>query len=156
RVITDAIHDLPADLGPDLAASAEETLVEHAAHHQPRELKRLGQRILDVVAPDIAEAEEGRRLGDEERRAREKASLRFRDLGDGRTRISGTLPTTVAQRLIHYLQAYTSPRKRLDTPSPGGAGYSTNSGVPQHRAYAEAFAALLELLDPDRLPEHGG
>jgi hypothetical protein len=28
--------------------------------------------------------------------------------------------------------------------------------VPQHRAYAHAFAALLEHLDPDGLPEHGG
>ncbi|WP_408898897.1 DUF222 domain-containing protein [Nocardioides sp. R1-1] len=123
--------------------------MEYAAAHPPRELRRLGRRILEVVAPEVAEAEEGRRLADEERRAREKASLRLRDLGDGRTRIWGTLPTPVAERLEHYLQAFTSPRHRGHD-SPG------SERVPQHRAYAHAFEALLELLDPDRLPEHGG
>lgn len=158
RVIVEAVEELPAELGPTLAADAEQTLVGYAAHHPPRDLRRLGRRILEVVAPEVAEAEEGRRLEDEERRAREKASLRFRDLGDGRTRITGVLPTSVAERLKHYLQAFTSPRQRLDTPAARDSGHSRSSGerVPQHRAYAQAFAALLELLDPDRLPEHGG
>lgn len=170
RVITTAIDDLPTDLGPAVAASAEETLIAYAAHHPPRDLQRLGRRILDVIAPEVAEAEDGKRLEDEERRAREKASLRFRDLGDGTTRISGRLPTTVAQRLRTYLQAYTSPRQGQNTPTTdtgtstgetgtgtgAGTGTSTGERVPQHRAYAHAFAALLETLDPDRLPEHGG
>lgn len=149
RVIVGAVEDLPADLGPELAIEAEQTLVRYAAAHPPRELKRLGRRILEVVAPDVAEAEEGRRLEDEERRARETASLRFRDLGDGRTRIWGTLPTPVAERLKHYLQAFTSPRQR-------GNDATSSERVPQHRAYAQAFAALVELLDPDGLPDHGG
>lgn len=149
RVIVEAVDELPSELGPSLAAEAERTLVGYAAHHPPRELKRLGRRILDVVAPEAAEAEEGRRLEEEERRAREKASLRFRDLGDGRTRITGVVPTSVAERLKHYLQAFTSPRQRRGDPP-------RDERVPQHRAYAHAFAALLELLDPDGLPEHGG
>ncbi|GAA4094072.1 HNH endonuclease signature motif containing protein [Nocardioides kongjuensis] len=152
QVILAAVDDLPAGLGPDLAGQAEQTLVAYAAHHPPRELRRLGRRILEVVAPEVAEAEEGRRLEDEERRAREKASLRFRDLGDGRTRITGVLPTSVAERLKHYLQAFTSPRQRRAD----GAGVGREDRVPQHRAHARAFAALLELLDPDGLPEHGG
>ncbi|TQK69668.1 HNH endonuclease signature motif containing protein [Nocardioides sp. SLBN-35] len=149
RVIVEAVEELPAELGPVLAAEAEQTLVGYAAHHPPRELKRLGRRILEVVAPEVAEAEEGRRLEEEERRAREKASLRFRDLGEGRTRITGVLPTSVAERWKHYLQAFTSPRQR-------GGDAAREERVPQHRAYAQAFAALLELLDPARLPEHGG
>ncbi|WGX96590.1 HNH endonuclease signature motif containing protein [Nocardioides sp. L-11A] len=161
RVITAAVDELPTDLGPAVAASAEETLVGYAAHHPPRDLKRLGRRILEVVAPDIAEDEDGRRLEDEERRAREKASLRFRDLGDGRTRISGVLPTPVAQRLRHYLHAYTNPRNpHSASHGPGDtghpAGHPPGERVPQHRAYAHALAALLEALDPDQLPEHGG
>ncbi|MCR1782110.1 HNH endonuclease [Nocardioides carbamazepini] len=155
RVITTAVDELPTDLGPELAAEAEATLIGYAAHHPPRDLKRLGQRILEVVAPDIAEAEDGRRLEDEERRARQKASLRFRDLGDGRTRITGTLPTPVTQRLQHYLHAYTSPR-RLHRGSTNGETGDIGERMPQHRAYAHALTALLEALDPDQLPEHGG
>lgn len=146
RAIVAGVEALPAELGQELAAQAEASLVGYAEAHRPTELRRLARRILEVVAPEIADAEEGKRLEAEERQAREKASLKFRDLGDGRTRIWGLLPTAVAERLKLYLQAYTSPRQ-------DGAG---DERVPQHRAYAWALAALLELLDPDRLPEHGG
>jgi len=153
RVITRAVEELPAGLGPELAAQAEATLVGYAAHHSPRELKRLGRRILEVVAPEVVEVEEGRRLEDEERRARERASLRFQELGDGRTRIAGVLPTPVTQRLEQYLQAFTSPRRPgREAPEVGCRG----ERLSQHRAYAHAFASLLERLDPARLPEHGG
>ncbi|MBM7515170.1 HNH endonuclease signature motif containing protein [Nocardioides nitrophenolicus] len=157
RVIARAVAELPAGLGPELATRAEATLVGYAAHHSPRELKRLGRRILEVVAPEVVEAEEGRRLEDEERRARETASLRFHDLGDGRTRVAGVLPTPVTQRLEHYLQAFTSPRRPgRDGPGDGPGVGSGVERLPRHRAYADAFAALLERLDPARLPEHGG
>ncbi|WP_344111036.1 HNH endonuclease signature motif containing protein [Nocardioides humi] len=159
RVITASLEALPAHLGPTLACEAEQTLVGYAAHHPPRELRHLGRRILEVVAPEVAEAEESRRLEDEERRAREKSSLRFRDLGDGRARIAGILPTSVTERLKTYLQAYTSPRHHSHS-CPGEPAGTPSGGpferMPQHRAYARAFAALLENLDPDGLPEHGG
>lgn len=144
RVIVAGVEALPAELGPELAAEAEATLVRYAEQYRPRELRRLARRILDVVAPAIAEAEEATRLEAEEQAAREKQSLQFRDLGDGRTRIWGTLPTAVAERLRHYLHAWTSPRK------------GRRERGRQARAYAEALAALLEALDPDQMPEQGG
>lgn len=146
RAIVAGVEALPEELGRELAAQAEASLVGYARVHRPAELRRLARRIVEVVAPEIAEAEEGKRLEAEERRAREQASLRFRDLGDGRTRFWGVLPTAVGERLRLYLQAYTSPRQEA-------AG---SERLPQHRAQAQALAALLELLDPDRLPEHGG
>lgn len=158
RVIVAGLAALPADVGAELVAQAEATLVGYAADFGPRELRRLARHILDVVAPEMAEAEAGRQLEDEERAAREKASLTFRDLGDGRTKIHGVLPTSVAERLKAYLQAFSSPRRASrdgshDSTTGGSAG---EERVPQHRAYAWALAALLELLDPSRLPEHGG
>lgn len=144
RAIVAGVEALPAELGPELAAEAEATLVRYAEQYRPRELRRLARRILDVVAPEIAEQAEGERLEAEERRAREKASLQFRDLGDGRTRVWGTLPTAVAERLKHYLHAWTSPRK------------GRRERGRQARAYAEALAALLEALDPDQMPDQGG
>lgn len=144
RVIVAGVEALPASLGPEVAADAEATLVGYAASYRPRELRRLARRILDVVAPEIAEAEEAGRLEAEEQRARERSSLQLRDLGDGRTRIWGTLPTAVGERLRHYLHAWTSPRK------------GRRERGRQARAYAEALAALLEAIDPDRMPDQGG
>lgn len=146
RAIAAGLEALPTELGPELAAQAEATLVGYAEAHRPTELRRLARRIVEVVAPEIAEAEEGKRLEAEERRAQEKVSVKFRDLGDGTTRYWGVLPTPSASRWKTYLQADTSPRK---------AG-SVGERVPQHRAYGRAFLALLEALDPDQLPEHGG
>ncbi|GAA3666903.1 hypothetical protein GCM10022237_28630 [Nocardioides ginsengisoli] len=148
RVVAAALDDLPAHLGRDAHAAAEATMVRHCAEFGPRELRLLGRRLVEVAAPEIAEAEDGKRLEAEERRARETASLRFRDLGHGRTRVSGTLPTSLTQRLQHYLQAWTSPRR------PGVA--DEGEWAPQHRAYADAFGQLLEAIDPDGLPQHGG
>ena len=143
HAIVNGIAELPTTLGPELTAQAEETLVGYAEHHRPGELRRLARRILDVVAPEISEAEDAKALEAEERRANEKASLRFQDIGGGRTRIWGSIPTPTARRLQTYLEAWTSPRQ-------------SGEPMPQHRAYAHALGALLEHLDPDRLPEHGG
>ncbi len=165
RVICDALDDLAGSdaVGPDLLHQAEQTLVGHAAVHRPGELRHLGRRLLHVLAPETAEAEEARKLADEEREARKKAKLQFRPLGDGTTRISGLLPDPVAARLKTYLDAFTSPRRqhangrdRHGGQDPGPFGIQDGDRIPQARKYAEAFAALLEHLDPANLPEHGG
>lgn len=160
RAIVAGVAALPASLGEELAAEAEATLVVYAASYRPRELRRLARRILDVVAPEIAEAEEARRLEAEERAAREKESLRYRDNPDGTSDVWWRCPTAVRRRLWTYLQAITSPRQQRTSggnPAPTDpAGRSGEDRVPRRKAYAAALAALLELLDPDGLPEHGG
>lgn len=157
HIILNGLDDLPGDVDDAVAAAAEHELVGYCADFRPRELRRLTRRLLEVLDPDGAEAAEGSRLEAEERRARERASLRFRDLGNGRTRLWGVLPTPVAQRFEHYLQAYTSPRRRPDeATSPTDAPLVDGRRVPRHRAYAHALAALLENIDPDGLPLHGG
>lgn len=178
RVLTAVLEDLPAHLGQQVATDAETTLVAFCEHFRPSELRRLARRLLEVVAPEVAEAEEAKRLEEEERRALAEAFLKFQDLGSGLTRFWGALPTAVAERLKRYLQAYASPRRTkksggtcgpdsagpADSPAPSPADPDTGTTpaagvgkrVPAHKAHARAFAALLELLDPDRLPEHGG
>ena len=169
RVVTAVLEDLPTHLGQQVATDAETTLVAFCEHFRPSELRRLARRLLEVVAPEVAEAEEAKRLEEEERRALAEAFLKFQDLGTGLTRFWGALPTAVAERLKRYLQAYSSPRRTkknggpcgpVDSPDPADTGTTPTADgterVPAHRAHARAFAALLELLDPDRLPEHGG
>jgi hypothetical protein len=172
RAIAKALGDLPTRgpeaVDPATIENAEKHLIHLAAEFPPRVLVRLGRKVLEVVAPDVAEAHEARRLEDEERTARESTSLHSRRLGDGSTRISIKVPDAVADRLATYLDAFTSPRHdrndgSTDTNTPPGVlgvvpGKLINDGdkVPAHRLRGHAFAALLEHLDPTKLPEHGG
>jgi len=150
RVVVAALDALPDDLDPDLLADAEIQLVAYCNEFNPSELRRLGRRILDVVAPDIAEAHEAKLLEQEEQRAREKTSLRRKRLGDGTTRTTILHPDADADRLLTYLDAFTSPRKHDDAFS------GEEDRIPHHRKLGQAFGALLEHLDPTKLPHHGG
>ncbi|WP_240617298.1 HNH endonuclease signature motif containing protein [Nocardioides speluncae] len=143
RVIARALDELPGDLDPDLLVQAEEHLVEAAQEYRPDQLRLLGRRILDVIAPEVGEAEEAKQLAREEELAWESRSLTLARRGDGATRLSGLLPDAAATRLATYLDAFTSPRQHTAV-------------VPQHRARGQAFIALLEHLDPAKLPAHGG
>ncbi len=150
RVIVTALDALPDDLDPTLLAKAETQLVAYCADFSPAELRRLGRHILHVVAPDIAEAHQARLLEQEEQRAREKTSLRSRLIGDGLARTTIVHPELDRTRLLTYLEAFASPRKSSD------AITGEEDRIPYHRRLGQAFGALLEHLDPARLPDHGG
>ncbi len=150
--IVRALDDLPDGLDPDLVARAEQALVSHATEFAPKELRCLGRRILDLLAPEVGEEQERRRLEGEERHARKKTSLTTHTHGDGTTTIKIRVPDSISDRLTTYLHAWTNPR-RLDgrpgrTDAMSEAPYSTRLG--------HAFCALLEHLDPANLPVHGG
>jgi hypothetical protein len=148
RVIVHALDDLPAqEVGRETRARAEEVMVGYAAEYGPRELRRLGRRIVEVAAPDACDAAEGKALEREERRAALLTSLTLHRLGDGSTRISGRLADAVADRLRTYLEAFTSPRHR---------GLGEGDRLPPRRRMGDAFGAFLEAADPTRMPLHGG
>ncbi|NGN94212.1 DUF222 domain-containing protein [Nocardioides sp. KC13] len=150
HVIVAALDDLPSDLDPDIKTRAEETLVGYAAQFDPTQLRRLGRRILDVIAPEIAEAEEARRLAAEEAHARRKTRLSMHRLGDGTTRITAIVPDAAADRLATNLEAFASPRRE------DGTHTDTGDYLPYDRRLGRALCQLLETLDPGRLPIHGG
>ncbi len=147
RVIVHALDELPEDLAADVVARAEEHLVAEAAHFGPRELRMLGRRVLEVVAPEIAEEHEARQLAKEEQHAWRRTSLVSTRLGDGTTRIVLKLPDASAARLHTYLEAFTSPRH---------AGVGEGDRVPIDVRRGQAFCTLLETWDSRRLPVHGG
>lgn len=152
-VIARALDELPADeVDAEVLTRAEAHLVAEAAHHGPRELRVLGRRILEVVAPDLCEDQEGRALEAEERRARETTSLTTTRLGDGSTRIVIKVPDAVAGRLRTYLEAFTSPRRHATA----GLGAAEGDRIPAHRKLGLAFSSFLEAVDPRRMPVHGG
>ncbi|HET7194084.1 MAG TPA: DUF222 domain-containing protein [Nocardioides sp.] len=143
RVIGKALDNLPADLDPDLRIRTEQHLVAEAAHFCPRDLRVLGRRVLEVLAPDVAEAHEARLLEKEEQAAWDHASITHRRLGNGLSRATVALPDAVMDRWLTQLHAFTSPRRNQD------AG-------PYPRRLAHAFTALLERIPDDWLPQHGG
>ncbi|WP_248579565.1 HNH endonuclease signature motif containing protein [Nocardioides sp. InS609-2] len=144
EVIAKALDDLPTDLDPEVLARAESHLVEQAGDYGPRELRILGRRVLEVVAPEIGEDHELRLLQAEEALAHKLTRLITRRRGDGTTDIHARVPDAVADRLTTYLHAYTNPRHHDGEKTP----YDVRLG--------HAFCALLEHTDPHRLPVHGG
>jgi len=156
-VIVRALDRLGPDIRrPELASRAEEVLVGYCADYQPKVLKRLGDRILELIEPDVYEDQERQRLEAELKRAERETSLHLRDRGDGTCDLQARLPSTIGKRLKTYLEAFTSPRHDYSNTGIGLIDAATGAKVPHDRLLGEAFCNLLESIDPDRLPLHGG
>jgi len=147
RVIVDVLDALPKGLGDDLRAKAEAFLLDKAAELGPRALRVLGGRVLEHLAPEMAEEAEYRRLLEQERRAEAATKLFFRPRGDGSTDVNARVPDHVANRLRTYLDGYTSPRN---------ARLGDVDELPLSRRRGEAFCAMLENLPSVGLPRQGG
>ncbi len=112
QVIARTLDDLPSEVPEEVMALAETTLVSHAAELGPRQLARVGRRILEVVAPEITDAVEARRLASLEADAhrRTRLSLRRVDeegarLGEGRDPLSRpTYPRRLGEAFCQLLE----------------------------------------------------
>src|SRR4051794_8677933 len=134
RVIVRAIADLPDGLDPTLRELAEKRLVEDAAHYDAAALRLLGRRVFEVIDPDTADAEEGRRLERDERAAARATYLHLCDNRDGTHTGRFKIPTLHAEMLNKALYALTAP-----TQHPPGAPAPEPAGAPaQHRPGARA------------------
>lgn len=156
RVIVRCLEALPDEVPQDVLRAAEVALIEHAARFAPKQLARIGRHILTAVAPELVDEAEGRRLAALEAEARRRTRLNLRRLGNGTTRISGSLPDAVATRLATYLEAYANPRRDHDLSADDASGADALGRLPYPRRLGEAFCQLVECLDPKRLPVHGG
>ncbi|MEI2819906.1 MAG: DUF222 domain-containing protein [Marmoricola sp.] len=157
HVIAACLDALPREVGTELLGEAEANLIHQCAKFGPRELSKLGRRILDVVAPEIADEAEAKRLAALEEAGRRKTRLTLRRLGDGTTRLSGRLPDAAATRLATYLEAFTNPRKTTqEMPDPIVASLDPLARLTYPRRLGEAFVQLLECMEPNRLPLHSG
>jgi Domain of unknown function (DUF222) len=150
HVLTHALDRLPDGLDPEIVAAAEQRLVAEAEHFGPSELKVMGRRILDVVAPELGEEQERKALEAEESAAEARTHLIGRRRGDGTTDLRGTVPDAAWDRLVTYLEAYTSPRR------PTEAADNPDDRRPYEMRLGSAFVSFLEHVDPTRLPVHGG
>jgi hypothetical protein len=118
EVIAAAVDALPSDLVDSATrARAEEHLVELAARHDPDELRRLGDRILQLVAPEVADAVDARRIAAMERDADRKKCLRMAPDGRGSTHGRFTIPDRHAAMLEAALAAFTNPSRPGSVPA---------------------------------------
>ncbi|WP_307822880.1 HNH endonuclease signature motif containing protein [Nocardioides salarius] len=161
-VICTALDELPDDLDPSVLEQATKALVAYAEVHDAKALRVLGRRILEVVAPEAAEAWEAEQLEREEREAEKSAVFRMREDGHGRIKGSFTVPLLAGQMLERALLAFAAPKHQI-------ANRATDEGeheeqdeapVPVRRPTAQrlgaAFVELVERLDPHDLPKAGG
>jgi hypothetical protein len=157
-VVADAVDALPAsEVGPGVVREAELRLIALGREHDARALKVLGRRILDVVAPELAEDLEHRQLLAEEEKAARAVSLTMSDDGHGITRGRFALPTAQAQMWRQQVLAFASPARRdagqagATSPTP-----ATTSAVPHAVVMGEALVEWIERYPVDRLPDAGG
>ncbi len=142
RVVVDAVDALPDDVDPGVRDQARVHLLDAAAHHDAKALRVLGKRVLDVVAPEVGEAQLAAQLEAEERAAEKAARLTLTDDGHGKTYGRFTLPTWQADLLRTALHALASPRRGNSGATPEGMG--------------TAFGDYLQRYPVDRLPDAGG
>ena len=121
---------------------AEDHLIEVAPHHDPLALKRLADHILQVVAPEIADAHELAALERQEALALEKCRFTMSDDGHGLCHGRFTLPSVVGAILKQAVQAFHSPKHRHHSGTPSGMGH--------------AFCEYVTRYPVNQLPQAGG
>jgi len=149
-VIAHAVEQLPDDAA--VRDLCEKHLITLAEHHDAKELKILGRRVLEVVDPDLADAHEAALLEAEEKKAAKETSLRMHDDGYGQVHGRFTLPSTTAEIFKRALYAFAAPKHVRATE--GAGAYDHERPTPEK--LGQAFKEYIEHYPTDRLPNSGG
>ncbi|HWB37746.1 MAG TPA: DUF222 domain-containing protein, partial [Rugosimonospora sp.] len=119
QVIGPAIADLPAEHRP----VGEAFLLDQAAVFGPRELGRLSDRLLQVVAPEVGEAKARQALERLEQKAYDGRTFNlYPVMGTCAVRVAGWLDREGAAIVQAALDPLTAPRTRTGLGGHGGAG----------------------------------
>ena len=159
EVIARALDAVPVDIPATVKAAAEQRLVDLAAHHDACDLRVLGDRVLNVVAPAVADAHEAARLEAEERAAERKTMLTMTPDGQGSVHGRFTVPELHAGMLRKQLLALVAHDKPALTSTPATTGEQEEGERPEPVKAATAvelgaaFCELLERLDGSQVPE---
>ena len=108
-MITTAVEALDEEYAAE-AGRAEAYLISEAAHFDAYRLRELGDKLVEVIDPDTAEAHEAKKLAEQEARALKQAEVKFRNGGDGTVRGSFVLPALQAEMFRKALQALAAPK----------------------------------------------
>ncbi|GGL00512.1 HNH endonuclease signature motif containing protein [Mangrovihabitans endophyticus] len=166
--IIEAVDALPDVAGVPAVDAAESAMVEWSTDLAPSPLRRLGEHILEYVAPDRACEAAEETLRRQEERARRRRGLSWRPPVDGLVRVFGHLTVEDAAVLRAAVDPMTAPRRdgtpTSETEASAGAQEAAGpapSPVREMRSPAQRRAdALTEIcrqaLRRGDLPESGG
>ncbi|WP_081790192.1 HNH endonuclease signature motif containing protein [Nocardioides sp. URHA0032] len=152
KVIVTALDQLPGDLDTTLVEKAERHLVAAGREHTAPTLRVLGKRLMDVVAPDLADEYEAKQLAREEADALLATRLEMWDDGHGKCHGRFTVPSFHGAALKKMLLAIAAPKHRTATDGPA-AGVVPRPG---RERLGRAFCELIERYPAHRLPQTGG
>ncbi len=152
EAITAVLDDLPVDFPVGVVEQAQELMVGFCATHNAVELRRLSSRLLEVLAPETAEALQADRLEREHRVAMRNRYLRFSYDHHGSVLFGGSLPVAEAEPFIRIIDAYAAVAKRgLDRLDPNTDHVSPAMGR------ADALLAMVAHHAQESLaPTYGG
>ncbi|MCW2786356.1 MAG: hypothetical protein JWP74_2873, partial [Marmoricola sp.] len=153
RVIIDAVDALPSGLVPvEVIASAEAHLVGLAAEHDPRALRVLGRKILEVVAPEISEDHQRQVLENEEHHAAATASFMMATDGHGSMLGRFKIPVLAGEILAKHLNAIAAPKHQAAT----GPNSQSGTQVARPLRLGQAFTEYLQTRAKTGTPKAGG
>ncbi len=148
-VVARAVRDLPKEAGPQTRAEAEQALLAQAKTFDPKDLAKIGRKILDMVDPELADRLLAKQLADEEaRQARARDLSLTDDPYRAGTWVRGWLDPITADMFRTALEPLAKP---LPTTADG----------PDTRTYSQrlgdGFAEMIRrYLDGGASPSQGG
>ena len=155
-VIVAAVDDLPDAVEDWVPVAATEFLLDKAREHDAKALRVLGRRLLEVIDPVAADAEEARRLAAEELHARAIASFTMSDDGHGTCHGRFTVPSLHAAMLRKDLMARAAAsRGQSSEDDPVGGVDRGHSGRFSRHQLGLAFMDYIE-AGPDSTPPSAG
>jgi len=141
-----ALTNVPAE-EPAMVGKVEAILVDNAHQFEPTILRRLGDRVLAHVNPELADQKLRDRLDREEKHARLRRGFSMSSDGLGGVRVSGLLDTEGAAIITAALDPMTRPARGDDGPDPRTAAARR----------ADALVEVCRLaLRTQQLPVSGG
>ena len=152
RVVVEAVDALPCHVDAEVRGDAEEALLRLALQHDARELKQIGKRILDVVAPEVGESHEEAVLRAEEDRATSGVELSLVDDGEGRCHGRFVVPSHVGAMLKRHLLALANPARHVEDELRDESG----EWKPLRRRLGEALIEYVERYPVDATPQTAG
>lgn len=152
RAIVEAVDVLPARVNAETRGLAETTLLELASRHDARDLKQIGKRILDVVAPEVGESHEETVLAEEEARALSGVELTVSDDGNGLCQGRFAVPSHIWAMLKRHLLALANPARHTEAELRDESG----DWKPLRRRLGEAFIEYVERYPAAATPQTAG
>jgi hypothetical protein len=155
-VIMRAIDALPDWCGDEERADAQAHLIRLAGQYNLDDLRRLANRVLEVIDPDGADEALGAKLREQERKAWDATRLTMKKRGNGLTRGVFEIGDADADTLRAAIEGIIAPRRNQLAAETFGFSADGWKNLPRDQKMGHAFTELINHLPKGALPQAGG